>query len=186
MNPLFETVTDLNQSRDKIRSRRYGVIKVVDERFQQIQFRPWPKMISVAEATWMGGWQHKRQRRNQCMLYYNQPMGHSGFLALKYIVSTSGTSYGTFRGALVILDEIARLKNINAIVAEVTNGRISDRFLQRIGWEQHLENKKARHFIKRFYGNYPDHRHEKILNDVDVYRVDDLFEQTHAVDSSNA
>ena len=176
MGALFERIFDMNESREKIVARRYGVIKVVDETFDSIQFRPWPKMISVAEATWLGGWQHKRQSRNQCLLYYNQPIGHSGFLALKYVVSTAGTSYGTFRGALVLLDEVARLKRSNAIVAEVSNGRISDRFLTRIGWERHLEKSKVRHYIKRFYGEYPDHRNERILKTVDVYRMEELFE----------
>ena len=40
MGRFFETVSDLDASREKIRTRRYGVIRVEDERFQHIQFRP--------------------------------------------------------------------------------------------------------------------------------------------------
>lgn len=160
---MFGTVVNLNEGREAIRDNRYGVIEVEDERFRRIKFRGWPKMISASEALWLGGWQHKRQKRNQCRLFYNQPLSSSNFLALKYIVSTLGTSYATFRGALVILDEVARIKRTNAIVCEVTNGRISDRLLTRFGWERHLESSRRRHFIRRFYGAYPDHAHEKIL-----------------------
>ena len=57
---------------------------------------------------------------------------------------------------LVILDEIARLKGTDAIVAEVRNLRISERLLRRWGWESHMPTSRRRHYIKRFYGTYPD------------------------------
>jgi len=89
-------------------------------------------------------------------LYYNQPCRHRRFLALKYIISGYGATFRTFRSALIILDEIARLKRTDAIVAEVRNLRISDRLLARWGWESHMPTSRRRHFIKRFYGSYPD------------------------------
>jgi hypothetical protein len=57
---------------------------------------------------------------------------------------------------LIVLDEIARLKGSDAIVAEVRNLRISNRLLHRWGWESHLPTSRRRHYIKRFYGSYPD------------------------------
>ena len=56
--------------------------------------------------------------------------------------------------ALLVLDEIAKLKRTDAIVCEVSNWRISDRLLTRWGWESHLGESRRRHFIKRFYGDY--------------------------------
>ena len=47
---------------------------------------------------------------DRCLLYYNQPRRMPNFLALKYVVSTSGTSYRTFRAALAALDAIAEMK----------------------------------------------------------------------------
>ncbi len=91
-----------------------------------------------------------------CWLYYNQPCRHRRFLALKYIVSSRAATFRTVRSSLAILDEIARLKSTDAIVAEVRNLRISDRLLRRWGWESHVPTSRRRHFIKRFYGTYPD------------------------------
>ena len=165
--PLFhDQVTNLDQGKEKIRSRRFGVIEVVDETFRRIRFRPWPKMISSVEANWLGGWRHQNRKLNRCLLYYNQPLGSAGSLALKYVQSSLGTSYATFRGALVLLDEVAKIKNSCAIVAEVTNSKISERFILRQGWEPHLEHSRYRHIIRRFYGEYPDHSSERILEGV--------------------
>jgi hypothetical protein len=88
-------------------------------------------------------------------LYYNQPWKLPTFLTLKYLVSSCGTTFKTVRRALLVLDEIARIKQTDAIVCEASNLRISDRALNRFGWERHLPNSRHRHFIKRFYGEYP-------------------------------
>ena len=45
------------------------------------------------------------------------------FLALRYVVSTPGTSYRTFRAALTALDAIAALKRVDAIVCDAANIR---------------------------------------------------------------
>jgi hypothetical protein len=60
----------------------------------------------------------------------------------------------------LVLDEIARIKQTDAIVCDVRNARISDRLLRRWGWESHVPQSRRRHFIKRFYGEYPDTRSE--------------------------
>jgi hypothetical protein len=62
----------------------------------------------------------------------------------------------TFYAATLVLDEIARLRDANAIVCNVTNVRISDRLMRRWGWEEHCQQWMGRHFIKRFYGHFPD------------------------------
>jgi hypothetical protein len=154
MGEWFKSVYDVGSAAGQIERRRYGVIEVNAGQFTAIHFRPWPKIISTIEASWLGGWQHGRRRRDQCLLYYNQPIGHDSYLALKYVVSSFGTSYRTFRQTLAVLDEVARIKQTDAIVADVTNQRISDRLLSRQGWEPHLPDSNRRHFIKRFYGRY--------------------------------
>ena len=97
----------------------------------------------------------RRATGDRCWLYYNQPYWHRRFLALKFVVSSREATFGTFRSTLIVLDEIARIKHTDAILAEVRNLRISDRLLRRWGWESHLSASRRRHFIKRFYGNYP-------------------------------
>ena len=155
MSKLFQSIPNLQQHESTIRKRPYGVIEILDGQLKAIHFRPWPKVISVTEAKWLGGWQHKRRGRNQCLLYFNQPFAHRNYLALKYIVTSFGTTYRSFYRATVVLDEIARIKKSDAILAEVTNPRITCRLLQRLGWSEHLLNRRGRHFIKRFYGEYP-------------------------------
>ena len=155
MSRLFETIYQITGNEDRVRERAYGVIEVVDSQLTGIHFRPFPKIISTVEAQWLGGWQHRRKKNNKCLIYYNQPVAHRNFLALKYIVTTLGTTYKTLYRATLVLDQIAEIKQTDAIVADVSNKRISERFLNRMGWQQHCQSGRGRNFIKRFYGLLP-------------------------------
>jgi len=157
--PLFPTVTDLSRQTDVVRRKRYGVIEIVQGEFQAIRFRPWPKWISRLElATW-GHWEHGRIAGDRCWLYYNAPLTAPGFLTLAYIVSPAQTRWSTIRAGLEILDQVAEVRRAHALVCELSNLRISDRLMGRLGWEEHCEHLSGRHFIKRFYGEYPSRRH---------------------------
>ncbi|MCE9556887.1 MAG: hypothetical protein K8T91_26365 [Planctomycetes bacterium] len=151
----FETITDLTAAAETIRGRRYGVIETVDGRFEKLVFRPWPKLLSLADVVWMLGWQSRPATGNRCWLYFNQPLRHSNFLALKYVVSTQDCTLATFRKSLTVLDEIARIKKTDALLTDAANWRISDRLATRWGWEPHCPSRWHRNFIKRFYGVYP-------------------------------
>ncbi len=153
---LFESVQDLQRGAGRLRRRAYGMIVIEDERLKEIRLRPWPKIISVAEISLVGRGFHNRADGNRCWLYYNQPRGHRSFLALKYVVSSRQATLRTFRSSLIVLDEIARIKRTDAIVCEVSNLRISERLLKRWGWESHVPSSRRRHYIKRFYGTYPE------------------------------
>jgi len=151
----FHTITDLREQAGLLRAARFGVIEVANDRLVSIRVRPYPKSVSMLEILSWGRWSHERRPGNRCRLFYNEPNAGTGYLTLKYVVSTRDTSYRTFRGALAVLDEIAKLKKAAATVCEVTNLRISDRFLARMGWERHCLQSRRRHFIKRYYGTYP-------------------------------
>jgi len=151
-----ETVHDFHAQADVVRRRRYGVIDVRGGRLHRIVLRPLPKLISWPDLTLFGAWQHRHRAGDRCLLYYNQPRGSDNFLALKYVVSYRDATLATFHGALQVLDAIARLKRTDAIVCDVANLRISDRLAARWGWEPHCPSRWHRHFIKRFYGQYPD------------------------------
>ena len=56
---------------------------------------------------------------------------------------------------LVALDDVARIKGVDAIVCQIANDRLSDRTMAHIGFESHFPTSKQRHFIRRFYGKYP-------------------------------
>jgi hypothetical protein len=90
-----------------------------------------------------------------CQIFFHHSPSNPDFLVLGYVSSHPRASLSSLYCGLVVLDEIARLKGSSAIVAEVTNDRLSDRLLARWGWEPHCRNWRGRHFIKRFYGGYP-------------------------------
>ncbi len=152
---LWETVHDLRAEAETLRRRPYGVIVMEGGRLDEIRLRPWPTWLSSG-GLWGSSGFAQRSAGDRCWLYYNQPCRHRRFLALKFIITSRGASFATLRHALIVLDEVARIKGTDAIVAEIRNPRISDRLLRRWGWESHWPSSRRRHFIKRFYGQYPD------------------------------
>lgn len=122
----------------------------------EVQRRWFVGSVSVAQVWWQT--RYGRPDDDFCWLDYHTPLGMPSFLTLDYIRSGRKAGYKTFVGACHILDEIARLKNVCAIVAHVSTSAISDRLLQRLGWQRHLQQHSGRHWIKRFYEGYPDSR----------------------------
>lgn len=152
---LGETVVDFEADRERIRARHYGVVEIVGGELAAIHLRPWPKLLALPEILPFGTRYHASGAADRCLLYYNQPRRMPNYLALKYMVSTLGTRYATFRAALTVLDAIAALKQSDAILCDAANVRITDRLLARFGWEPHKPERWHRNFIRRFYGNYP-------------------------------
>lgn len=148
----FQTVTDLVAGADVLRLRRHGVIETCAEALFRVRLRPFPKLVSAWHVMWSGALWHERSRGNRCWVYYHQPLGHARFLAVTYVVSTGDCSLGTLRLAGRVLDEIARLKGIDALVCDVGHSRISDRLLRRAGWEPLAPRRWHRNYVKRFYG----------------------------------
>lgn len=154
---LFETITDLADSTqaDRLRARRYGVIETTSGELTRIVLRPWPRLWCLRELAPVGPRWRPEGPTDRCRLYFNQPRRHEAFLALRYVAATPGTSYATFRAALTALDAIAAIKGVDAIVCDVANHRLSERFLKRMGWESHAPRWGHRNYIRRFYGNFP-------------------------------
>jgi hypothetical protein len=152
---MFESIVDFEAGRERIHARRYGVIETLGGELQAVHLRPWPKLMSLPEIWPQGTRYHASGAPDRCLLFYNQPWRMPNFMALKYIVSTAGTSYATFRAALKTLDAIAELKRIDAMVCDAANLRLSDRLMARFGWEPHKPQRWHRNFIRRFYGSYP-------------------------------
>jgi len=151
MRPWFETVTDLAAGADVLRTHRYGVIEVADGALRCVRLRPFPKVASFWEA-WLA--RHARLTRrsgNRCWLYYNQPRRYPWCLTLQYIISSHDTTFHTFRLAVELLDEVARIKRIDTLLCDVSNVRISDRLLERWGWEPHAPMPWHRNYVKRLY-----------------------------------
>jgi hypothetical protein len=155
MVTLFPLVRDLQADRDRLLRWPHGIVEVVQGQLAGVRLRPWPKSVSLLGVWWSGRHTHQRTAGDFCRLYYNRPAGLPNYLTLKYVVSRRGTSFQSFRGALQVLDEIARIKGTAAIVCEASNVRISARLLRRWGWERHVPQSRRRHYIKRFYGQLP-------------------------------
>ena len=155
MNPLFEIVHDVAAPADTLRRRRYGMIEVAAGRLTSIRLRPWPKLVSLVEVMVAERWQHRRRRGDRLWLYYNQPWSSPRYLAITYALSTRDCSLASMHEALRVLDEVARIKHIDALVCDAWNSRISDRLLRRLGWESHLPSRWHRHYIKRMKVSCP-------------------------------
>ncbi|HEY4761947.1 MAG TPA: hypothetical protein VIH42_15325 [Thermoguttaceae bacterium] len=153
--PLFETITNLDAGAETLRRRAYGVIEIVGGHFCRIRLRPFPKIISAPEIVLFGHSYHRYIRGDRLWLYYNQPRRFPNFLVLRYVVSTRQSSLGSLTRASDVLDYIARLKHSDALLCDVANWRISTKLLARWGWAPHCSSRWHRHYIKRFYGTYP-------------------------------
>ena len=156
MPPLFTTVTDLSAQAGALRVGRHGVIEVVDGRLRHVRLRPFAKIVSLPEVMFWGDFYHRHWVGDRCRLFYDQVRSQPNYICLKYVLSGRDTKLGTLRGALRVLDEIARIKGTDAVVSEAFNWRISDRLAERWGWERHKPSRWRRNFIKRFYGSYPE------------------------------
>jgi hypothetical protein len=148
------SVADPISGAAQIRRWRCGRIVMRGGRLVEIQHRLLAGSVSVAQVWWQS--KYGRTDDHDCWLDYHQPLGMPGFLTLDYIRAGKRAGYKSFIGATHVLNEIARARDASAIVAHISNGNISDRFLHRIGWEEHLTNWNGRHWIRRFYNGYPE------------------------------
>lgn len=146
-------VTDPRQQPDLIRRWRCGRIVLRAGKLVRVEKRWLTGSVSMAQVWWQS--RYGRPDDDLCWLDYHQPRGMPAFLTLDYVRSGRRAGYKSFVGACHVLNEIAHLRGASAIVAHVSNGSISDRFLQRMGWERHLQHWSGRHWIRRFYDGYP-------------------------------
>jgi hypothetical protein len=168
---MFQTITDLSRDADVLRRRHYGVIEVVQGQFHRVLLRPWPKILVGPEVVWLGRWMHQRRAGDRLLLYYNHPYRFPNFLALVYALSARETSLRSIRVGLDVLDEIARIKRSDALLCDLANWRISERFMRRWGWTPHCPTSWwHRHFIKRFYGTYPAKSREQGARSTEIRR----------------
>lgn len=157
MGRFTQKIHDLRSSQELLARKPYGMIVAEQGAFDSLQIRPFPKISSLAEAAWIGGFSHRRIRRDRVQVFYNQPIQHPNFLVAKYAVSELGTTLATLRAAFKAFNEIARIKQVDAILCHAINPRITDRFMKYWGFERHHPKGKGRHYIRRFYGSFPSY-----------------------------
>ena len=147
-------VIDIGKQQQLLRGRRAGCIVTERGRLAAVFGRWWPYLGNHLRAQWDR--RFRGASGDRCELYYHVPLSASQFITLSYVHSSETCSLSTLYAASLVLDEIAHIKGSAAIVCHVTNDRISDRLLTRWGWSSHCPDLQGRHFIKRFYGKYPD------------------------------
>lgn len=148
--PLFgAVVTDLIADEASVRRRRWGCIESSAGRFVSLRLTPMPKLLSVREVWPMGDRYHARGPADRCRLYYYHPRSAGDYLALRYLVTTSGAAYRTVLAALRTLDRVAAIKQSRAIVCDAANLRLSERVLRRHGYRPHAPMRWRRNYIRR-------------------------------------
>ena len=151
---LRPQTTNPTTDADLVRRWRCGRIVMQAGKLVRVEKRWFVGNASMAQVWWQS--RYGRPDDDLCWLDYHQPIGMSGFLTLDYVRSGQRAGYKSFVGACHLLHEVARIKGSLAIVAHVSNGAISDRFLERMGWQRHAQQWSGRHWIRRFYDGYPD------------------------------
>ncbi|HBJ35186.1 MAG TPA: hypothetical protein DDZ51_10615 [Planctomycetaceae bacterium] len=151
---MKRTVTDLRIQSGVLKTWPSGKIRMSGGKLLDIRCGIVARRSSVARV-WLES-RFRSQPPDRCVLHYHSPF-LSRYLSLDLVLAGPQTHLSTIRGACAMLDEIARLRGAVAIFAHVSTTRISDRLLQRLGWQRHLQGESGRHWIKRFYNGYPDH-----------------------------
>ena len=146
-------VVDMRAQRQWLIDRRQGCIVIRQSELPTIFGRWWAYTGNLLAVAMDSRW--RRIECDACELYFHESRWAPGFLTLDYVRCGPGTTLSTFYAATLVLDEIARLKKSSAIVANVTNSRISERLMTRWNWHRHCLGWYGRHYIKRFYGQYP-------------------------------
>ncbi|CAD73097.1 hypothetical protein RB3276 [Rhodopirellula baltica SH 1] len=146
---IRRSFSKIESNENAISRIRCGRIVMRDGRLERIE-QHWARSpISVAQVWWQA--KFGKLEGDICCLDFHVPRGMSAFVTLDYVRSGNATRYATAIGASKVLDEIARLRKSYAIVAHVSNARITDRHLERAGWERHLLDWPGRHFIRRMH-----------------------------------
>jgi hypothetical protein len=100
----------------------------------------------------MEAWIDARWRRlpdNCWQLYYNAPYRCPGYLVLAYVRAGRNTSVASLRTGMSVLDEIAKIMQMQAIVCETTNPKLTSRVMEYFGYIRHAHQLKGLHYIKR-------------------------------------
>lgn len=146
-NLSLGSVNSIDGNADRIRSWNYGELELFDGKLLGIYPRWWPRIASE--------WESFRESTirslptNFCRAYYAFPKRTPGFMSVLYALSGPNTQYKTLYRAVVVMDEIARLRDSHAIVCQMINLRASERLMNRWGYVRHALALGDNHYIKR-------------------------------------
>ena len=154
-SPFFEAVFDLTAGAETLRRRPYGVIEAADGAFHEVRIRPFPenRLGPGGDVPRRLAASLLRRRPHLALLQSAAAISQFPRFALRRL--QPGHQPGDRWPRVEALDEIARLKQSDALLCDAGNWRISAKLLDRLGWTPHCPSRWHRHYIKRFYGQYP-------------------------------
>lgn len=132
---------------DRVRSWRYGEVELSDGEIVAIYPRWWPRVGSQWES-----WQDSYLRTlppDSCRAYYAFPRRAPGFMSVLYARSGPRTQYKTISRAARAMDEIAGIRDAQAIVCQMVSERGTERLMKRWGYVRHAFALGDNHYIKR-------------------------------------
>lgn len=139
--------TSVNGFADRIQTWHYGEIEVCRGELLAIYPRWWPKFASQWEA-----WRDSYLRRppvDVCRIYYAFPRRTPDYLTVIYAHAGPKTQLKTLFRGVRLVDEIAAIWKVKAIVCQATNARLNERLMRRLGYVRHAFSLGENHYIKR-------------------------------------
>jgi hypothetical protein len=130
-----------------LRSWRYGEVEIAHGQLVAIYPRWWPRFGSHWESV-----QDSYLRTlpdDCCRAYFAFPRSAPGFMSVLYAQSGPKTQYRTILKAAQVMDEIATLKNADAIVCQMVSDSGTERLMNRWGYVRHAFALGDNHYIKR-------------------------------------
>ncbi|MEQ1825161.1 MAG: hypothetical protein ABL921_04420 [Pirellula sp.] len=130
---------------------RYGEVETHAGHLVAISGRWWPWLASQWD-TWRDAYL-KDLPTDVCRFYYAFPIRSPDFMAVLYTHSGPMTQYKTFCKGVTVLDEIAMMRKVQAVVCQATNERLNERLMRRLGYVRHAFSLGENHYIKRLKGS---------------------------------
>ena len=140
-------VDSIHGNQDLIRTWRYGEVELFNGEIVAIYPRWWPRFGSQWES-WQDSF-HCTLAADSCRAYYAFPQRAPGFMSVLYARSGPGTQYKTIARAARAMDEIARIRDAQAIVCQMVSERGTERLMKRWGYVRHAFSLGDNHYIKR-------------------------------------
>lgn len=141
------TVTSVHGNEGAINSWSYGEIELSDGKLLRIRPRWWPRFGSHWES--LQDSYVRALPEGLLRAYYAFPWRAPGFLSVLYAQGGPKTQYKTIARAVAVMDEIAGLRNSQAIVCQVVSNLASERLMLRWGYVPHASSLGDNHYIKR-------------------------------------
>ena len=127
---------------------RYGEIEVTSGSLVAIHRSWWPRIGSQYEA--YRDSYNRTLPSDSCRAYFAFPFRAPGYMSILYALGGPNMQYKTIYQAVLVMDQIAQVRESKAIVCQVISERGTERLMNRWGYVRHASKLGDNHYIKRF------------------------------------